>query len=272
MRSIAVGRTLFAIAAASIAILTLSYGDFVPMGQAVPAWIPGRETWIYGSALLILAASGGLCFARTALPSLLIFGAYQGFWTVICALPILSTPRGIGAWYGFCEALTPLIGAWILYAMLRWQLPGVPMPRASRRAVRVAQVLFGLSCVFYGWSHFIYADYTAGMVPAWLPGRLGLAYCTGLAHIAAGIGMTIGIVPRLAAALEAAMMSLFGLLVWVPSFFMQPRPSWATPTQNQWSELVVTLALATCGWLLTIYLRDRPWGFAAPARISSRAA
>jgi hypothetical protein len=49
-------------------------------------------------------------------------------------------------------------------------------------------------------------------------------------------------------------------MVWVPSFFMNPRPAWATPTQNQWSELVVNLALATCAWLLAMYLRDRPWG------------
>jgi uncharacterized membrane protein YphA (DoxX/SURF4 family) len=244
MRSIRTGRVLFAIAAASIAILTLSYGDFVPMGQPFPGWIPAREAWIYGSAILMLAASGGLCVARTAWPSLMTLGAYQLLWTAICALPIFSMPRDVGAWYGFCEALTPLISAWILYG----------------RALRTAQVLFGLTCIFYGWSHFYYADNTAAMVPAWLPARPGLAYFTGLAHMAAGIGLTLGILPRLAATLEAIMMSLFGFMVWVPSFFMNPRPAWATPTQNQWSELVVNLALATCAWLLAMSLRDRPWG------------
>jgi uncharacterized membrane protein YphA (DoxX/SURF4 family) len=142
-----------------------------------------------------------------------------------CAPPILSQPLSIGAWYGFCEALTSLVGAWILYAMLRWQSRGSEMPIASERAVRAAQVLFGLTCVFYGWSHFAYADYTASMVPTWLPGRLGFAYFTGLGHLAAGIGIIVGILPRLAATLEAIMMSLFGLLVWVPSFFAQPRPN-----------------------------------------------
>ncbi|HTC52606.1 MAG TPA: hypothetical protein VK700_11785 [Steroidobacteraceae bacterium] len=243
-RSVVIGRALFAIASASIAILTLSYGDFVPMGQGFPTWIHGREIWVYGSAILILATSAGLCLPRTAMPSLLTFGAYQALWTLLCVLPIFSMPRNIGSWYGFCEALTPLLSAWILYG----------------RGVRVAQALFGLTCVFYGWSHFIYADYTAGMVPGWLPDRLGLAYFTGIAHIAAGIAMIVGILPRLAAALEAIMMSLFGLLVWVPSFFTQPRPAWATPTQNQWSELVVNLTLATCAWLLAICLKGKPWG------------
>jgi uncharacterized membrane protein YphA (DoxX/SURF4 family) len=258
------GRGLFAIALASAAILSLSYGDFVPLGQAVAAWIPWRENWIYGSAVLILAASGGLCFSRTALRSALTISGYQSVWTVICALPILSTPLSVGAWYGFCEPLTSLAGAWILYAMLRCQSRGSQIPIAGARAERVAQVLFGLTCVFYGWSHFHYADYTAGMVPAWLPGRLGFAYFTGLGHIAAGVGITVGILPRLAATLEALMMSLFGLLVWVPSFFTQPPPDWATPPQNQWSELVVTLALAAAAWVIAGSLRNRPWGYAAP--------
>jgi uncharacterized membrane protein YphA (DoxX/SURF4 family) len=152
-------------------------------------------------------------------------------------------------------ALAPLVGAWILYTDLRWQSRGLQMPIASARAVRAAQVVFGLTCVFYGWSHFAYADYTASMVPTWLPGRLAFAYVTGLGHIAAGIGIIVGILPRLAATLEAIMMSSFGLLVWVPSFFVQPRPGWATPPQNQWSELVVSVLLAACAWVVADSLR-----------------
>jgi hypothetical protein len=263
MRIVGPVQCLFAAAMASVAILTLSYGDFVPMGQSFPAWIPWRDAWLYGSALLILAASVGLCFSRTALSSALTICAYQAVWAVICALPILSKPLGIGAWYGFCEALAPLVGAWILYASLRWQSAASQMPIASERVVRAAQVVFGLTCGFYGWSHFAYADYTAAMVPAWLPGRLGLAYFTGLGHIAAGIGIVVWILPRLAATLEAIMMSLFGLMVWVPSFFAQPRPDWATPPQNQWSELVVNLVLAAAAWIVASSLRNRPWGFAS---------
>jgi len=230
------------------------------MGQALPAWIPWRETWTYGSALLILIASAGLCLSRTVLPSALTICVYQAVRALICALPVVSTPGSVGAWYGFCEALAPLIGAWILYALLRWESAASQMPIISQRAIRVAQMLFGLTCAFYGWSHFAYADYTASMVPAWLPARLEFAYFTGLGHIAAGVGIVLWVLPRLAATLEASMMSLFGLLVWVPSFFAQPRPEWATPAQNQWSELVVSLVLAAAAWLVAISLRHRPWG------------
>jgi uncharacterized membrane protein YphA (DoxX/SURF4 family) len=260
MRIVGFAHGLFVIALASIAILSLSYSDFVPTGQPFPTWISWRGTWLYGSALLVLAASAGLCFARTALASALTISVYQLVWALICALPILSAPLGVGAWYGFCEALAPLVGAGILYAMLRWPSRGSPLPIASERALRAAQILFGLTCVFYGWSHFAYADYTAGMVPTWLPGRLGFAELTGLGHIAAGIGLIVGVLPRLAATLEAIMMTLFGLLVWVPSFFAQPRPSWARSPQNQWSELVVSLVLAASAWMVAASLSNLPWG------------
>jgi uncharacterized membrane protein YphA (DoxX/SURF4 family) len=127
--------------------------------------------------------------------------------------------------------------------------------------------LFGLTCVFYGWSHFVYADYTASMVPAALPGRLGFAYFTGLGHIAAGLAVIVGILPRLAATLEAIMMSLFGLLVWVPSFFAQPRPTWANPPEHQWSELVVNLVLAASAWVVAFSFGDRSWAFVWPSRV-----
>jgi uncharacterized membrane protein YphA (DoxX/SURF4 family) len=265
MRIVGLGHGLFAIAAASLAILSLTDG-----GQSFPAWIPWRETWVDASALVVLAASIGLWFSRTALPSALTIGAYRAVLALINVPPILAKPLSVVSWYGFCEALTSLTGAWILYAMLRWQSRGLQMPIASERAVRAARVLFGLTCVFYGWSHFAYADYTAGMVPTWLPDGLGFAYFTGLGHIAAGIAIVVGILPRLAATLEASMMSLFGLLVWVPSLLAQPRPKWAGTPQNQWSELLVTLLLAGSAWIVADSLRNRRWGFASAAHYPPR--
>jgi uncharacterized membrane protein YphA (DoxX/SURF4 family) len=262
MRIVGLGHGLFAIAVTSLAILNFTFHDFAPMWHFIPAGSPWREAWVSGSALLLLSAAVGLCFSRTALPSALTIGVYQAIWAVTGIAPILLKPLGMGSWYGLCEALTSLAGTWILYATLRWPSRGSKMPIAGERAVRAAQVLFGLTCVFYGSSHFAYAVYTASMVPTWLPGRLGFAYFTGLSYIAAGIGIIVGILPRLAATLVALMMSMFGLLVWVPSFFAHPKPSWATPLQNEWSELEVNLLLAAAAWIVADSLRSRLWGFA----------
>src|SRR5580698_9564126 len=143
MRTVRFAQYLFAIASASLALLSLVYGDFAPGGHTLPAWIPWREAWIYGSALFVLAASAGLCFPRTALKSVLTIGAYLAAWALICVPQILSKPLSVGGWYGFCEALSSLVGAWILYATLRWRSREPELPVAGKRALRSAQVLFG---------------------------------------------------------------------------------------------------------------------------------
>jgi len=270
MRIVGLGHGLFVVAIAGLAILKLTFHDFAPLWHSNPAGIAWQQAWALASALLLLAASAGLCFSRTALPSALTIGAYQALWAATAVPSILSKPLSVGSWYGFCEALTSFAGTWILYATLRWQLRGSRIPIAGERAVRAAQVLFGLTCVFYGSSHFAYADYTASMVPAWLPSRLGFAYFTGLSYLAAGFGIIFEILARLAVTLVAIMMSLFGLLVWVPSFFAHPKPSWATPLQNEWSELEVNLLLAAAGWILADFWRTRPWGFAQRRSDASR--
>ncbi len=250
MQVIRIAPILLALTSAGVAVVTVTCGDFALLGQTLPAWLSWRVIWIYGFGAAVLIASGGLCFRRSAALSASTIAAYYAVWGLTCIPKILVAPLSVGAWYGLCEAVTAFVGPWTFFALLLGQ------SGFNVYAVRVPRVLFGLTCVFYGWSHFAYAQYTAGMVPSWLPGHLGWAYLTGMGHIAAGIGIVVGVLPRLAALLEAVMMSLFGLLVWVPSFFMQPRPSWAASPQFQWSELVLTLVLATSAWIV--------YGTAAP--------
>lgn len=265
IRAVGLGQGLFAIGSASLAVWILAYGRLSP--QPLPAGMPGRDVWVYGAALIVLAASAGLYFSRAALLSALTIGAYLTVSVALSVPELFSKPLSIGAWYPCCEALTALSGAWILYRLLRSRPRGSGAQAAGEPAMRAARIVFGLTCVFYGWSHFVYAAYTASMVPGWLPGRLPLAYFTGACHVAAGLAIIVGIVPRLAATLEAVMMSMFGLLVWVPSFFAQPRPSWAKPPEQQWSELVVTLVLAVSAWVVAISLGNRSWAFASRARV-----
>ena len=113
------GQALFGIAVAGLAILSLVYGNFAPIWKPFPAWLPWPEIWVYGSGAILLVASAGLFFARTAWVSAIIIGVYELVWAVARAPPVLLKPLVIGSWYGFSEALGPLLGAWILYAVLR---------------------------------------------------------------------------------------------------------------------------------------------------------
>jgi uncharacterized membrane protein len=256
MRISGFGHILFGISVAGLAALSLAYGNFAPIVERFPAWLPGPKVWAYGLGAILLAASAGLFFARTALVSAIIIGAYEAVWVVTRARAVFLKPLDVGSWYGFAEALGPLLGAWILYVLLRRQsgAPAVTVMTGDR-ALRVARILFGAACVAYGAAHFAYAAYTMPMVPAWLPGRMALVYLTGVAHAAAGVGLLFGILPRLAATLEALMLTLFGVLVWLPSFFAHPVPDWASPLQLQWSETFLSFLLAASAWIVAASLR-----------------
>jgi uncharacterized membrane protein len=117
-------------------------------------------------------------------------------------------------------------------------------------ALQVARGLFGAACLVFGIAHFAYAAYSLSFVPTWLPARMQFVYVTGIFHAAAGAGLILGILPRLAAKLEATMIVIFGVLVWLPSHFANPTPTWAGHPQNQWSETIINFLLAGVAWLI----------------------
>ncbi len=268
VNAVAVARGVFALASTSLALWILVFGQWVP--QPLPAGLALRDILTYAGAVVILLASVGLCIARTAVASVLTLGAYQAVSAALAVPQALATPQSLDAWYPFVEAVTPLAGAGVLYVMVRRSMRGPSAAHAERTTLRAAQSLFGATCVFYGASHFAYAAYTATLVPAWLPAPLLVAYATGACHVAAGLALIIGIAPRLAAALEATMMSLFGLVVWIPSFFAQPHPSWARPAAQRWSELVVTFVLAAAAGVVTLSFGREPGAHASGAGLRHR--
>ena len=174
--------------------------------------------------------------------------------------PFALHPADIAAWipgFSWGTWLPYLTGALVLVIGLITVRNQFLQKQGLDKIVVLGPVFFAVPLAVFGTEHFTAATILAGMVPAWLPAHLGFAYFTGLGHIAAGIGIIVAIVPRLAATLEAIMMSLFGLLVWVPSFLAHPRPAWATPPQTQWSELVINLMLAAAAWVVAASFRAR---------------
>ncbi len=100
------------------------------------------------------------------------------------------------------------------------------------------------------------------MVPGWLPQRLFFAYLTGAGHLLAGIALVTGVLPRLAATLEAVMMSCFVLLVHIPMVLWHK----AGEGHLNWTLLFVASSLASSAWAISGALKDRPWGLKAQTR------
>jgi uncharacterized membrane protein len=252
-----------ALGIAGLGVACLVYGDFVPQWQPVPPWFPWRHGFAYASGVVLLAGGIGLLVPRLASRAALALAVYQAIWFAAEAQRgagsgLTSVARWLGFFEGVAEALAAAVGCFTLYTLLvgegarpRLALVG------SRRSRRALEILFGASCVAFGLSHFAYADFTAGMIPHWLPARTALAYLTGVCHIAAGLAIITTLFARLAATLEAVMLGLFVLVVHLPSFASSPR--WAPSRQIQWTELCLAVLIAGSAGIVAMSLRDRPW-------------
>jgi uncharacterized membrane protein len=231
-------------------MLALLYGDFALQWQPVPQSLPWRPGIAYLSGLLTLAAGIGL-FTRSfaARSALALTVLLSCLWVLPQILKAAAAPLSVGSLLGLCETLAVLSGALMLW-----------LSHARPGAMQMVRCLFATACLVFGLSHFVYASFTAEMIPHWLPLRLGLACATGAGHLAAGLGILLGIRPRLAATLEALMMSSFVILVHIPSLLVVPPPDWAPTPRVQLTAFFWASALAGSAWIVAGTLRDRPWG------------
>ncbi len=255
MRATRLGHVLFAVGLAGLGLLSLIFDDFALNWQPVPAGLPGRAWLAYASGTLLLAGGIGLLVPRIATGSAFLLTAFVISWLLLLQVPrVAAAPGNAGVWLGFGENLLLAAGGAVLVGSLaRRRNFARPTALASERGTEIARLLFGLSLPLIGLSHFVYVDATASMVPGWLPFPRAIAYLTGSGHIAAGIALLFGVVPRLAATLEAAMLSLFVLLLHVPSVLAAPRD------RLQWTMLCIACAYTGAAWATAGSFRVMPW-------------
>jgi uncharacterized membrane protein YphA (DoxX/SURF4 family) len=233
-----IARTLFALGMMSIGGLLLVYGyDVLLFLPPPPAWIPALRWISYASVAITVGAGAGLLVDRTARVSIRILVPFLLLWTLSRIPVTVADPAREISWFAIGEIAVLVAGAVALFAWLNESRLGLA------RALRVAQVLFGASVVTYGMSHFFeFAARTVSLVPPWLPFRAAWADLAGAGQIAAGLGVVFSVYPRLAAASEAAMLSMFTVLVWVPAVVTNPS------LQSNWVEFLFTFALAGASW------------------------
>jgi uncharacterized membrane protein len=238
--------TLFAVGLIGLGILTLMYHDFALVWQPVAPWVPGRTALAYASGLILLLGGVGLLFNATVAWSVRILFPYLIVWLLLKVPAVVIVPGMEAVWLGLGEIAVLLCGGWILFAKLAALPEGSPLAFATgEKSVNFAKMLFGISLLPIGLSHIVYVKQTADLVPAWLPYRDGWAYLTGAGQMACGLGVLLGILPRVAAGTEAGMIIIFTLLVWAPAIA-------AAPTQRlPWTAFFISWVIASAAWVVT---------------------
>ena len=255
IRIASAGHAAFAATMIGLGIMGFVTGTFTQIWQPVPKWVPGRTAVAYLCALISLGSGIGLLWRRWApVASRVLFVSLLA-WLLALRLPNLfyETPLVLVAWT-FGATAVMVAGAWILYSWFaderdRSRLGSV----LDARGLRVARALYGLSLIPFGLAHFMYLNATTVLIPAWLPWHVAWAYVTGAAFIAAGLAVSVGVLPRLAAALSTLQMGLFTVIVWVP------RMVTGNVNDFQRGEFISSCALTAGAWVVADSYRRTPW-------------
>ncbi len=243
------GRILFGLSMAALGALGIGFRDFAFAWQLVPKGLAWHDALAIASDAILLAGGVALLVPRTARLSALVLAGLLFLFVLLVRVPHVATqPLVEGNWYGLSETLTFVAGGWTIFSMLPAR-HGEAFARIG--SVRLGQILFALALPALGLAHFFYLDQTAPLIPKWLPFHVPLAYFTGAGHITAGAGILLSVLPRLAATLEAVMVSLFTLLVWVPIVVATPKNAF------DWTELLVSMAIAGAAWAVAESFRAR---------------
>ena len=238
--------TAFAMGLIGLGVLTLIYGDFALVWQPVPVSLPGRSALAYLSGLLMLLGGLGLFFQSSAAWSARILFPYLFVWLLLKVPALIVAPKMEAVWLGFGEIAVPFAAGWVLFATLAGIGSGSKLSSiAGRRGIRLPTMLFGISLIPIGLSHIFYTGQTVELIPTWLPFRTVLAYLSGAVQILCGLSVLLSIFLRSAALVEAGMVSLFAILVWLPAILTSPG------ARLPWTAFFITLFFASSAWVVS---------------------
>jgi hypothetical protein len=180
----------------------------------------------------------GMAFAKTSrLATLTLAILLLGACLAIHLPILLAGVRNGTSWVRLFEPLALAGAALIVAASVRATVN-------SARTIATGRWLFAISLPVFAATHFIYSEFVASLIPAWIPARLFWAYFTGAAHLFAGLAIMSHVLARLAATLAGAMYGSWALILHLP------RVAADTGNQGEITSLFMAVALCGAAWVI----------------------
>lgn len=231
----------YALGATLLGIVGIVFHDFALTWQPVPESVGYRMPLAYLSGAILIVGGGAILSGKAARLGAWILTVFFGFWIVALHVPnALNGWKHIGAWNGPAELTFATMGGLALLSANAGDL--------KRPFALTARVVAGVCALVFGLAHFNYIDFTATMVPKWLPpnGQFW-AVATGIGHFAAGVALVSGLKARLAATCLTVMMASFVAFVHIPGVWHEPA------SHLQWAMLAVATTFTGAAWLVRKY-------------------
>jgi hypothetical protein len=233
------GRHVFGAAVLCLGLIKLVWPDYSDYDQLHAILTKTNGTiFAYAAAVAQIVGGAAILFRRTARTGAIVTGAA---YLVLCLLfvpQIVATPLVFDPWGNFFEQFSLVTGAAIVY--VRLSSTWTPATRS-----RMGRILFGICAATFAIYQAVHPDYTATLVPKWLPpSQMFWMWATTVLFGLAALALLLNRMALLATRLLTLMLAILGLLVWAPAVFADPH------SQSNWSEAALTFAIAGAAWIL----------------------
>lgn len=247
---------LFGIASVWAGVLDLIYGEFEPSHQPIQAWsdhIPGLAIIARIAALWLILGGLALLIRPTARIGAVALALLYTFFCLFPLPRLITAPHYlgyhpaiyIGVFLSVGQQVIVFVGAIFLCFSFSAR------SHAFSRFAPGGRLLFGLSCIDFGFAHFAFLKLTTAFIPTWIPFREFWALLTGVAFVLAGLAIVTGIIDVLSARLTALMLFLFSVLVLTPHIFAKPHD------HVTWGSNAYNLTAVAATWIFSICLEQR---------------
>ena len=229
------GRHVFGASVFALGLITLAWHEYNGWHLSSYVAYPAAAEIFGGAAIQ---------FRRTAKTGAVVLGVVYLLFALRCVPQIFAQPQIYNSWGNFFEQFSLVTGAVIVYARLSspwpWETPN-----------RIGRILVGICTVSFTLEQAFYLGPTATFVPKWLPPtQMFWAVTTTVLFALAAVALLTNRMALLATRLLTAMLVIFGLVVWVPLLLSDPH------SHTNWSETVLTFAIAGTAWILADLLGE----------------
>lgn len=211
MNKSTIGRLFFALSMVAFGVQQLVTAGFIRLVPPLPEWIPRHSLWAYLIGIVLIVAGVAIGAERWARWAAAVVGALILLSILFLHLPLVTTDPLVGfMWTNPFKALAMLGGVIILAGALPEEAAdrSSVIARLFRKSRPLGPLFLGGFLLLGGVQHFVYADFVARLVPAWIPGARFWVYFTGVALIAGGVGILLPKTQRLAATMSGIMILL----------------------------------------------------------------